>query len=152
MVCNNSGPSLYEQSIRNKTMQVFEIKTNKSDYPFLVIANGFKKAIETLYQNGIYDMVITSVQQLEAYKGDHILIEERLTAKDVLREEVRRELQKDMPRWIPEPNGAAGGTDRDIYLIRTSKGNYFTSKCIGGTNHYIVLDTLEQLPGLPKED
>lgn len=133
-------------------MQAFEIKTNKSDYPFLIIANGFKRAIEVLYQKGIYDTDIVSVQQLEAYKSDHILIEERLTSKEVLCEEVRRELQKDMPQWMPEPNGAAGGTDRDLYLIRTSKGNYFTSKCIGGTNHYLVLDTLEQLPGLPKED
>lgn len=133
-------------------MQAFEIKTNKSDYPFLIIANGFKRAIEMLYQKGIYDTNIVSVQQLEAYKSDHILIEERLTSKEVLREEVRRELQKDMPKWMPEPNGVVGGTDRDIYLIRTSKGNYFTSKCIGGTNHYLVLDTLEQLPGLPKED
>lgn len=133
-------------------MQAFEIKTNKSDYPFLIIANGFKRAIEMLYQKGIYDTNIISVQQLEAYKSDHILIEERLTSKEVLREEVRRELQKDMPQWMPEPNGAAGGTDRDLYLIRTSKGNYFTSKCIGGTNHYLVLDTLEQLPGLSKED
>lgn len=133
-------------------MQAFEIKTNKSDYPFLIIANGFKRAIEMLYQKGIYDTDIVSVQQLEAYKSDHILIEERLTSKEVLREEVRRELQKDMPKWMPEPNGAAGGADRDIYLIRTAKGHYFTSSCIGGTNHYLVLDTLEQLPGLPKQE
>jgi predicted aspartyl protease len=133
-------------------MQAFEIKTNKSDYPFLIIANGFKRAIEVLYQKGIYDTDIVSVQQLEAYKSDHILIEERLTSKEVLREEVRRELQKDMPRWMPEPNGAAGGADRDIYLVRTSKGHYFTASCIGGNNHYLVLDALEQLPGLPKQD
>ena len=133
-------------------MQAFEIKTNKSDYPFLIIANGFKRAIEMLYQKGIYDTNIVSVQQLEAYKSDHILIEERLTSKEVLREEVRRELQEAMPKWMPEPNGAAGGSDRDLYLIRTSKGNYFTSKCIGGNNHYLVLDALEQLPGLPKQD
>ena len=82
-------------------MQAFEIKTNKSDYPYLVIASGFKKAVEILYEKGIYDTNIISVQQLEPYKSDHILIEERLTAKDVLREEVRRELQKDMPRWMP---------------------------------------------------
>ncbi len=133
-------------------MQAFEIKTNKSDYPFLIIANGFKRAIEMLYQKGIYDTDIVSVQQLEAYKSDHILIEERMTSKEVLREEVRRELQKDMPKWMPEPDGAAGSANRDIYLIRTSKGHYFTSSCIGGNNHYLVLDTLEQLPGLPKED
>ena len=133
-------------------MQVFEIKTNKSDYPFLVIASGFGRVIEMLHQMGIFDTDIVSVQKQDAYKSDHILIEEQLTSKDALREEVRRELLKDMPKWMPEPNGAAGGTDRDIYLIRTSKGHYFTSKCIGGTNYYLVLDKLEQLPGLPKED
>ena len=108
--------------------------------------------MQALYQKGIYDTNIISVQQLEAVKSDHILIEERLTDREILREEVRRELQETMPKWMPEPNGAAGGTDRDIYLIRASKGHYFTSSCIGGTNHYLVLDTLEQLPGLPKED
>ena len=133
-------------------MQAFTIKTNKSDYPFLVIADGFKSAVEVLYQKGIYDTDIVSVQQLESVKSDHILIEERLTNKDALREEVRRELQEAMPKWVPEPNRAAGCADRNIYLIRTSKGHYFTSSCIGGNNHYLVLDTLEQLPGLPKED
>ena len=133
-------------------MQAFTIKTNKSDYPFLVIADGFKSAVEVLYQKVIYDTDIISMQQMEAVKSDHILIEERLTNREVLREEVRRELQEAMPKWIPEPAGAAGGADRDIYLIRTAKGHYFTSSCIGGNNHYLVLDTLEQLPGLPKED
>lgn len=132
-------------------MQAFTIKTNKSDYPFLIIANGFKSAVEVLYQKGIYDTDIISVQH-EAVKSDHILIEERLTDREVLREEVRRELQEAMPKWMPEPDGAAGSADRDIYLIRTSKGHYFTSSCIGGNNHYLVLDTLEQLPGLPKQD
>lgn len=133
-------------------MQAFTIKTNKSDYPFLVIADGFKSAVEVLYQQGIYDTDIVSVQQMEAVKSNHILIEERLTNKDALREKVRRELQEAMPKWMPEPAGAAGGADRDIYLIRTSKGHYFTSSCIGGNNHYLVLDTLEQLPGLPKQE
>lgn len=133
-------------------MQAFEIKTNKSDYPYLVIASGFKKAVEILYEKGIYDTNIISVQQLEPYKSDHILHEGELKTKDELKEQVRRELQEAMPKWMPEPAGAAGGADRDIYLIRTSKGHYFTSKCIGGNNHYLVLDTLEQLPGLPKQD
>ena len=133
-------------------MQAFTIKTNKSDYPYLVIASGFKKAVEILYEKGIYDTNIISVQQLEPYKSDHILHEGELKTKDELKEQVRRELQKNMPKWMPEPDGAAGGADRDIYLIRTSKGHYFTSSCIGGNNHYLVLDTLEQLPGLPKED
>ena len=133
-------------------MQAFTVNTNKSDYPFLVIADGFKRVIEMLYQQGIYDANIISVQQMEAVKSDHILIEERLTNKDALREEVRRELQEAMPKWMPGPDGVTGGADRDIYLIRTSKGHYFTSSCIGGNNHYLVLDTLEQLPGLPKQD
>lgn len=133
-------------------MQAFEIKTNKSDYPYLVIASGFKKAVEILYEKGIYDTNIISVQQLEPYKSDHILHEGELKTKDELKEQVRRELQETMPKWMPEPAGAAGGADRDIYLIRTSKGHYFTSSCIGGNNHYLVLDTLEQLPGLPKQD
>ena len=133
-------------------MQAFEIKTNKSDYPYLVIASGFKKAVEILYEKGIYDTNIISVQQLEPYKSDHILHEGELKTKDELKEQVRRELQEAMPKWMPEPDGAAGGADRDIYLVRTSKGHYFTSSCIGGNNHYLVLDTLEQLPGLPKED
>ena len=136
-------------------MQAFTIKTNKSDYPFLVIADGFKSAVEVLHQQDIYDTDIISVQQLESVKSDHILIEERLTDMEVLGEEVRRELQEAMPKWMPEPNGAAGGVDRDIYLIRMSKGHYFTSSCIGGiggNSHYLVLDTLEQLPGLPKQD
>ena len=133
-------------------MQAFTIKTNKSDYPFLVIADGFKSAVEVLHQQGIYDTDIVSVQQMEAVKSDHILIEERLTDKEVLREEVRRELQEAMPKWMPEPYGAAGGADRDIYLRRVAKGYYLTSSCIGGAGHYLVLDTLEQLPGLPKQD
>ena len=132
-------------------MQIFEIKSNRSDFPYIVIANGFKGAVEVLYQKGIYDTDIISVQQLESVKSDHILIEERLTDRGVLREEVRRELQETMPKWMPEPAGVAGGADRDIYLVRTSKGHYFTSSCIGGNNHYLVLDTLEQLPGLPKK-
>lgn len=133
-------------------MQAFEIKTNKSDYPYLVIASGFKKAVEILYEKGIYDTNIISVQQLEPYKSDHILHEGELKTKDELKEQVRRELQETMPKWMPEPDGAGGGADRDIYLIRTSKGHYFTSSSIGGNSHYLVLDTLEQLPGLPKEE
>lgn len=133
-------------------MQVFEIKTNRSDYPYIVIADGFKKAIEMLYDKGIYDSNIISVRQLEDYKSDHILLEERLTAKADIEKEVRSELAKTMPQWKRMPNGAAGGGDRDIYLIRLSRGHYFTSACIGGDNYYLELESLEQLPGLPKED
>lgn len=133
-------------------MQVFEIKTNRSDYPYIVIADGFKKAIEMLYDKGIYDSDIISVRQLEDYKSDHILLEERLTAKADIEKEVRGELAKTMPQWKKMPNGAAGGGDRDIYLIRSSKGYYFTSACIGGDNYYLELESLEQLPGIPLEE
>ena len=132
-------------------MQVFEIMTTRSDYPYIVIADGFKEAIETLYDKGIYDYNIFSVRQLEDYKSDHILLEERLTAKADIEKEVRSELAKTMPQWKRMLNGAAGGGDRDIYLIRSSKGHYFTSACIGGDNYYLELESLEQLPGLPKE-
>ena len=133
-------------------MTAFEIKTNRSDYPFLVIADSFKKAIEQLYAKEIYDSNIISVNQLEAYKSDHILIEEKLTAKEEIEKEVRRELAQTMPHWKKMPNGAAGGGDCDIYLIRSSEGHYFTSACIGGDNYYLELESLEQLPGIPKED
>lgn len=132
--------------------QVFEIKTNRSDYPYIVIADGFKKAIEVLYDKGICDSNIIYVRQLEDYKSDHILLGERLTAKADIEKEVRRELAKTMPQWKRMLNGAAGGGERDIYLIRSSRGYYFTSACIGGDNYYLELESLEQLPGLPKEE
>ena len=94
-------------------MQVFKIKTNRSDYPYIVIADGFKNAVELLYAKGIYDSNIIFVQQCEDYKSDHILIEEKLTAKAEIEKEVRHELQKTMPQWKRMLNGAAGGGDRD---------------------------------------
>lgn len=60
-------------------MQAFTIKTSKSDYPFLVIADGFKNAIDTLFQKGIYDTDIISVQNMESFVSDHIIIEEPLS-------------------------------------------------------------------------
>ena len=78
------------------------------------------------------------------------LARKQLEAK--IRHEVRSEIFGKLPYWQKEPNGAAGGCDRDIYLIRTARGHYFTSKCIGGPNHYLKLVDLENLPGLPKED
>ena len=133
-------------------MKAFEIKTDRSDYPFLVIADSYKKAVDMLYGKGIYDSNIIRIEQLEAYKSDHILIEEKLTAKEEIEKEVRRELAQTMPHWKKMPNGAAGGGDRDIYLIRSSEGHYFTSACIGGDNYYLELESLEQLPGITKED
>ena len=69
-----------------------------------------------------------------------------------IRHEVRSEMFDKLPHWKEEYYGVAGGGDRERYLIRTARGCYFTSKCIGGTNHYLLLEDLENLPGLPKED
>ena len=49
-------------------------------------------------------------------------------------------------------SGVAGGSDRDTYLIRSSKGYYFTSSCCGGDDYYLELDSLEQLPGINEEE
>ena len=133
-------------------MKAFEIKTDRSDYPFLVIADSYKKAVDMLYDKGIYDSNIIRIEMLETYKSDHILIEEKLTAKAEIEKEVRSELAKTMPHWKRMLHGAAGGGDREIYLIRSSKGYYFTSACIGGDNYYLELESLEQLPGIAKED
>ena len=132
-------------------MKAFEIKTDKSDYPFLVIANGFKEAVEVLNKKGIYDCNIISIYQLEAYKSDHILLEEVLTSEEQIEKEVKHKLEKTMPHWKRMLNGAAGGGDRDIYLIRSSKGYYFTSASIGGDNYYLDLESLEQLPGIQEK-
>lgn len=133
-------------------MQVFEIKTNRSDYPYIVIADGFKKAIEMLYDKGIYDSNIISVRQLEDYKSDHILVWESWAEREHLKGEIIHELQTTMPHWKQMLNGVAGGGNSDKFLIRSSKGHYFISSYIGGEDYYLELDSLEQLPGLPKDE
>ena len=135
-------------------MKAFEIETKKSDYPYLVIAGGFGEAVEMMHMKGVYDTDIISVRQLEAYRDSYILHEGELKTREDIKDEVRQELQKAMPRWMPEPDGIAGGGDRDLYLIRTAKGYYFTSSVLGGSSsdYFLNLDSLEQLPGLPKED
>jgi len=132
-------------------MTAFEIKTYLSVYPFLVIADNFREAIEQLQVNKICESEIASVNRLETYNSDHILIQRRLTAKKEIEKEVRSELSQSMPRWKKMSNGAAGGGDRDVYLIRSSKGCYFTSSSISGDGtFYIELESLENLPGLEK--
>lgn len=129
-------------------MMVFEIKTTKSDYPFMVIADGFMEAVGILErERNVWDGDIISVQQLDAYKSDHILVRELILAEERLEEKVRRELEPKLPHWQQMPNGAAGG-DRERYLIRSSKGHYFTASCIGGNGYYLDMDDLEQLPGI----
>ena len=129
-------------------MMVFEIKTTKSDYPFMVIADGFMEAVGILErERNVWDGDIISVQQLDAYKSDHILVRDLILAEERLEEKVRRELEPKLPHWRQMPNGAAGG-DRERYLIRSSKGHYFTASCIGGNGYYLDMDDLEQLPGI----
>lgn len=56
-------------------MKAFEIRTSESDYPFLVIANGYKEALEIIHKNGIYDLNIISIKLLDFYKDNHILLD-----------------------------------------------------------------------------
>ncbi len=108
-------------------MQAFTIKTNKSDYPFLVIADGFKSAVEVLYQKGIYDTDIISVQQMETVKSSHILIEERLTDREVLREEVRRE------------RGYAEMDTRACWSGRRCRPRHLPGKDVKGTLLHVIV-------------
>lgn len=63
---------------------------------------------------------------------------------------LRAQLTEDMPRWRHMGGGAAGGGDRDTYLVRSFYGSYSLSTCIAGGDDYILLEELEKLPGLPK--
>lgn len=60
----------------------------------------------------------------------------------------REEAMKDMPRWYHLENGAGGGAEYPVFLVRSSKGNYFLSNCIGPDTTYLNLFDLEKLPGL----
>ena len=126
-------------------MNVYEIKTNSSDYPFLIIAKGYAKAVELLCANGITDSSIKSIVQLSAYKSGNILIEEQLVSKQEIKKKVYSELQNEMPHWNKMTNGAMGGGDREHFLIRSSKGHYFTSRSVGPDEVYLDLDKLENL-------
>jgi hypothetical protein len=57
-------------------MRAFEIRTKRSDYPFLIIASSYKNAIDILRSTKeIYDIDIIMIQQLDDYKNGHIFIE-----------------------------------------------------------------------------
>ena len=135
-------------------MIVFEIKTRRSDYPFLVLADGLIEAVEIAQRKKkMYDRDIISVQQLDAYNTDHILVKDLILAEERLEEKVRRELEAKMPRWKKMPNGSTGGDNfPPCFLVRSSKGHYFTSSAIGGDGYYLDMDDLEQLPGLPYKE
>lgn len=133
----------------------FEIKTTKSDYPFLVLADGLIEAVEIAKRKKkMYDGNIISVQQLDAYNTDHILVKDLILAEERLEEKVRRELEAKMPRWKKMTNGSTGGDNFSpcFFLVRSSKGYYFTSSAIGGDGYYLDMDDLEQLPGLPYKE
>lgn len=133
-------------------MRAFEITTTTSDYPFLVLAEGFMEAVGILQrQKNVWDGDIINVRLLDAYNSNQILVKDLIIAKESLEEKVRHELQEKMPKWKPEPNGIAGGNHgNDLYLIRSARGHYFTAPCVGGANYYLELESLEQLAGLPK--
>lgn len=65
-----------------------------------------------------------------------------------MEEEARCKNETTPVRWKYMEAGVAGNSDHDIYLIRSSKGHYFTSSCIGGPNYYLELEELEKLPGI----
>lgn len=133
-------------------MRAFEVTTTTSDYPFLVLAEGFMEAVGILQrQKNVWDGDIINVRLLDAYNSNQILVKDLIIAKESLEEEVRHELQEKMPKWKPEPNGIAGGNHgNDLYLIRAARSYYFTAPCVGGANYYLELESLEQLAGLPK--
>ena len=133
-------------------MRAFEITTTKSDYPFLVLAEGFMEAVGILQrQKNVWDGDIINVRLLDTYNSDQILVKDLIIAKESLEEEVRHELLEKMPKWKPEPTVASGSAHgNDLYLIRSARGYYFTSPCVGGANYYLELESLEQLAGLPK--
>lgn len=92
-------------------MQAFTIKTSESDYPFLVIADGFKNAVEVLYQKGIYDTDIISVQNMESFVSDHIIIEEHLISKFETKASTEG-------RWWPEDIDARPVSEIISYMQR----------------------------------
>lgn len=55
-------------------MKAFNVKTTESDYDILVIAEGYKEAIERLEEDRIYSCDIISITAL-SYYGDNIKIE-----------------------------------------------------------------------------
>lgn len=58
-------------------MNVYEIKTKKSDYPYLIVAGCIRSALAMLRVRGIDDLSdIQSVHCLDKYISSHILTED----------------------------------------------------------------------------
>lgn len=84
----------------------------------------------------------------EAFERCWVVVAYAVDKINDLEEENCSKNETSTPRWKRMENGAAGNSDHDIYLIRSSKGHYFTSSCIGGPNYYLELEDLEKLPGI----
>lgn len=54
-------------------MKSFNVKTTESDFDILVIAEGYREAVERLKEDGIYDCDIISITAL-SYSDNHIKI------------------------------------------------------------------------------
>lgn len=117
----------------------------------------------TEFEKALYEYGVAGEDFICSHDGIEIKHETRRIANELLglarrqlepeiRRKVRHEASKEMPCWQYFPSGAAGGTDRDVYLIRSSRGNYHTSKCIAAGDRFLVLKDLEKLPGIPSEE
>ena len=134
-------------------MRAFEIKTEKSDSPYMVVADNFIMAVDTLKKAEVITSAndIVNIRKLDNFGGDHILVEAAITDKEKMRQQIREELLEKLPQWKHFGNGACGGGNKDIYLIRTSDGHYFTSSCLSAGNCYLELKSLENLSGIQED-
>ena len=127
---------------------IFKVKTNKSEYPYLIVADNFKDALEILKTQDVYDDNIIGIEQLNEYKKNHILIANTITDKEKLTTQIKKELTQTLPHWKKMGNGLQGNNINDILLVRLSRNNYIITSAVTKNDTYIELNTLEQLPGL----
>lgn len=88
----------------------------------------------------------------QAYNRSWLEVASAIDKIKELEDDRHCEDDKPLPRWNRMENGAAGGGDHDVYLIRSSKGHYFTSSYISGQDYYIIMEELENLPGINTND
>lgn len=76
-------------------MRAFEITTTNSDYPFLVLAEGFMEAVGILQrQKNVWDGDIINVRLLDTHNSNQILVKDLIVAKESLEEKVNDTIQK----------------------------------------------------------
>ena len=110
----------------------------------------FEQALDDLNVEG--ELFISGHDEVECRHEVRRIANELLPlARKQLEHDIRREIMQTMPQWKRQSNGAAGG-ERERYLIRSSKGYYFTASCIGGQGYYLDMEELEKLPGITGED